>query len=370
MKKKIAIIINSIDYRGPGMVVLNLLNNLNQDKFDISLITLRNKNNKNIISKLKENNIKVIEFGFKKAINVVLKKRYIIYYLKKEKFDIIHSHGIVSDYLCSYLPSTVTRITTLHCNMYEDYPNRYGKYKGTIIAKLHLSIINRLDLCICCSRSVYNAMDKYLSNGTYITNGIDIIKKESTKKISRRDLKIPSDYIVYVFVGTLNKGKNITNLIKLFKNNKQDDEVLLIVGDGESFDECKEIAASDKSIIMVGRQVNVYDYLKLSNAYISFSKSEGMSISCLEALANGDFLLLSNIDSHKELIDSTTTYVGELFNEYNFKEKKEKLRQKIKSLGNSYNNELITCHEKYFSGKVMTKAYEKKYIEEIEKNKK
>lgn len=369
MKIKIAIIINTISYRGPANVVLNILKSLDLKKYDVTLITLKNSNDQNIIKKLENNSINVKQFNIKGRLKVLRNIHFIREFINKSDFNIVHCHGITPDFICSSLNKDIKTISTIHCNLYEDYYSRFGKIIGFCAAKFDIMCLNKIDCNICCSKSVFNALKNKVKNIDYITNGIDLRKIESgeTKDvISRGKYKIPEDAFVYVFVGSLNKRKNVKNLVSDFRKYREEDEYLIIVGDGEELSLCKSLTKDDSHIVYAGRQKNVYDYMKISNVYVSYSLSEGMSISCLEALANGNYLLLSNIPSHSELINSSNVYLGEIFNFDDFKSKKKLLRTKLtKTLNNS---DVIKYHNENLSSFAMSTKYQKKYESLLEDN--
>ena len=58
---RIAYVINYIVKNGPSSVVLNIINNLDREKYDVSLITLFFGNNPEVIEYLKSNGVSVYE---------------------------------------------------------------------------------------------------------------------------------------------------------------------------------------------------------------------------------------------------------------------------------------------------------------------
>lgn len=59
--KRIAYVINYIVKNGPSSVVLNLINNLDRSEYDISLITLFEGNDAEVVSTLRNNGVTVYE---------------------------------------------------------------------------------------------------------------------------------------------------------------------------------------------------------------------------------------------------------------------------------------------------------------------
>ena len=58
---RIAYVINYIVKNGPSSVVLNIINNLDREKYDVSLITLFSGNDSEVVAQLKDKGISVYE---------------------------------------------------------------------------------------------------------------------------------------------------------------------------------------------------------------------------------------------------------------------------------------------------------------------
>lgn len=322
---KIAYVINYIVKNGPSAVVLSLIDNLNKNDYDISLITLFPGNDPDVIFKLQKKHIKVYECTKLSRAGCILGQADEFQKLiERENFDIVHTHGFVPDILSSRLKHSARRITTIHNNMYEDYLNSYGYLKSRVFIALHLAALRKLDLCVCCSESVYHVMKGKIGNSTYIRNGIE--PANAMQAFTRKSLGIPQNARVFLYAGTLNEGKNIVWLIKKFVQSHNDDEFLLVLGKGECEAECKTNA--DDHVRMLGFRLNPTAYMAISDIYVSASKSEGFSLSVLEALSCGLGVLLSDIPSHREIIDMPKeVYIGERFSNSNFDEKLNQFRE-------------------------------------------
>ena len=145
--------------------------------------------------------------------------------------------------------------------------------------------------------------------------------------ITRAEVNVPEDARVFLYAGVLNSRKNIVWLIENFVQCHENDEYLLVLGSGEKEAECK--AKADDHIRMLGFQTDPIAYMNISDVYVSASKSEGFSISVLEALSCGLGLLLSDIPSHREVVEmGQDVYLGEVFSLDNFKFKLDALRKK------------------------------------------
>lgn len=347
---KIVYMITNIKNCGPFSVIRGLLDNINEEKYIISLF---GNDDKKVVKELEDNGIKVINLNLSKS-NIFIKGSKILQKtLDKFEPNVVHSHGLLPDYLLSKV-SNYYKVTTIHNNPYEDYIFNFG-LMGKFWIWFHLRHLKNFDRVICCSKTVYNVINKKVDNCIFICNGINIesYDKETTRKNVRNRLGLKSTDIVYVYAGVLSNIKKVLTLIDNFNANHEENEYLIILGDGPLKNEC--IEKKGTNILMLGYQNNVIDYYLASDIYISASCSEGFSMSILEALSAGNLLLLSNIPSHNEMINlESSIYLGETFDKNNFKEKKKKVCLKLKE-----NNVLEICD--IISAKKMADLYLTEY---------
>ncbi len=354
--RKIAYVINFIVKGGPSSVVLNMIHNLDRTEYEPILITLFEGNSPAILSKEREHGLQIIECNHKSRLQFILQglpeyQRI----LKDNHIDIVHGHGFVPDVTNARLGHAFKTISTAHNIMFEDYRLNYGSVKGLIYCKIHLWAMRRLDRVVCCSKSVYDTMKDYIPGCQYIENGIEEVKAPC--QVSRADLHIPDDAIVFLYAGVLNRRKRVPFLIENFVKNHGSKEYLLTLGEGEELERCKAMA--DDHVIFVGFQRNPYQYMAISDIYASASSSEGFSISVLEALQHGLGLFLSDIPSHREVLEGAEDiYLGEYFSTTNFAEKYETLI-KNDSMLNSL--EIKTYQSKRLSATAMMISYMQQY---------
>ena len=354
---RIAYVINYIVKGGPSAVVLNMIHNLDRTQYEPVLITLFEGNDPEIIATEKKAGLQIIECNHTSRLQFLLHglSGYKII-LEEHHIDIVHGHGFIPDFMNARLGKKFKTISTAHNIMFEDYLMNYGRVKGSIYCYMHLWAMRRLDQVVCCSKSVYDIMKNYIPGCQYIENGIEDF--EYPCHVSRSDLHLPEDSIVFLYAGYLIQRKRVPFLVENFVKCHGTKEYLLILGMGEDEDLCKSLA--DNHVIFAGFQTNPYQYMAISDIYTSASSSEGFSISVLEAMHCGLGLLLSDIPSHKEVIEGgEELYVGELFSEENFAEKYLALIQSISKIDKT----LIRAYQgNKLSAKTMMYQYMKKYI--------
>lgn len=353
---RIAYVINYIVKGGPSAVVLNIIHNLDRTRFEPVLITLFEGNDPRIIVNEKKAGLQIIECNHKNRLQFLLHGLFEYKKIMEEhQIDIIHGHGFIPDIMNARLGNKFKTISTVHNIMFEDYLMNYGRAKGSIYCQMHLWAMRRLDQVICCSKAVYDVMKKHIPGCQYIENGIEDF--EYPYHVSRSDLHLPEDSIVFLYAGYLIQRKRVPFLVENFVKCHGPKEYLLILGMGEDEDLCKSLA--DNHVVFAGFQTNPYQYMAISDIYTSASSSEGFSISVLEAMHCGLGLFLSDIPSHREVVEGTSgLYVGELFAEDNFTEKYATLVQSISKIDKG----LIREYQgKKLSAKAMMNQYEQIY---------
>ena len=351
---RIAYVINYIVKNGPSSVVLNLINNLDRKKYDISLITLFSGNNPEVVACLKDKGISIYECATLSRMKCLLGQcKEFDDTVKNGHYDILHTHGLIPDIISSRLDCSAKKITTIHNNMYEDYLDSYGWLRSRIFIAMHLDALKKLNKCVCCSEYVYRVMKPKLNNTTYIRNGIEPVKAQSV--VTREALDIPKDARLFLYAGVLNSRKNIVWLIEHFAQYHNENEYLLVLGKGDKETECKEKA--DDHVRMLGFQSDPIAYMNISDVYTSASKSEGFSISVLEALSCGLGLFLSDIPSHREVVEmGRDIYLGEIFETMNFKKKMDSLRK-----NKLISEKIAEFHKCELSAEKMTLQYQSEY---------
>jgi glycosyltransferase involved in cell wall biosynthesis len=128
-----------------------------------------------------------------------------------------------------------------------------------------------------------------------------------TNKLKIREkLNIPGNKTVFLYTGRLQAIKGIDILLRGWKNGQKlinEELVLVLVGDhSEIVDEINDDPVLAKSIIMTGIQKNVVDYYQAADIFIIASRTEGLSVSLLEAMACGLPVIASNVGGTPDVV--------------------------------------------------------------------
>ena len=247
---------------------------------------------------------------FKKYSEVIVYSRrqpvHFVRSIKKNNYDIIHSHTIIADLFSRMLPSGIRKITTIHNYPDVDSIYRRGKIIGGLLYYLQ-SKASRHFFKVACSDSVkrYCQSQLKMDNIVAIPNGVP------SSHLSLRPFK--SDVTHFYYLGSLSRRKNVVELISgftewcLHKN-----AVLNLIGDGELFNELSSNFASN-NVIFHGKITHPEEIVINFDCFVSSSRAEGMPLALLEGLSLGKSYICSNIEPHSEVYQADGGGAGVLY---------------------------------------------------------
>ena len=302
-KVRIAYIVSSLKRCGPMVQLLGLIQGLNRERFQPSIITLSPEPEDTMIQSFLENDVKINSLGLKRRESFLGGK------LRKQLSEIspmiVHSHGIRADFLAATFLQDYYTCNTIHSFAFEDYGLTYGRVMGSLLARQHCRFIRRIIVPISCSRTVADKLARSVQiEPEVVPNGVDtkvfVPVTTEEKLMLRKKLGIPLDCTLFVSTGNLSVLKDPVTLIKGFQQAQLANSKLVVLGDGP----LKDVLAkeADDSVIIAGKVSNVHQYLKAADVYVSCSQSEGLPMAVLEAMSTGIPVVLSNIDSHREVL--------------------------------------------------------------------
>lgn len=360
---KLLYLVPSLKKVGPTNQLYYMIQSLDRNIFDVSIITFSKKYNDDEYKKFMNLNINIIQlnmssiygilFGFIKIKNIV----------KKINPDIIHTHLFRADLIAAFFLSNYKRIATARGELTtgKHYIEELGFTIGIIYTKLHTIALRKIDQVVSISKAVSNDLNENNINNILINNGVDLDKyKQSSIKIKeqfRDKLNIKKDRKIFITVGSLIERKRPNILIKAFVNANISNTTLLVLGTGVMHDELINQYNHYENIVFLGFKKNVLDYLMLSDYFISVSSAEGLPNSVLEAASCGLPCILSNIQPHIEIIKikDKDDFLVTLDN-------KNDLESKIKNIIDKDYNKLSNITriniEKRFDSKLMSDNYQ------------
>ena len=149
-------------------------------------------------------------------------------------------------------------------------------------------------------------------------------------------------------------------IIRAFEELKDDRIGLLLLGNGELYDELKK--HETENLKMPGFKSNIYDYLKASDYYISASDVEGLANTLLESMTVGLPCVLSDIPSHKEVLSKAEQTIGYTFNNKDMNGLKNAMHSILEIDEVCVRTQIQSLFQKYYTAQKMSESYQKAYI--------
>lgn len=374
-KKKILFTAYNLGMGGVEKSLVNLLNNLDYNKYDVTLyLQLASGEFIDQVNK----NVNIYGYNLSKLKNKILKRisnilKYIIILIKNFKkydFSCCYAPGYPLSSILALFGSS-SNAAWLHTNIvtYMSQGDWYEKVKGKKsddTTKKVKFFINRMFFRQFKNQIFVsqNAMDAYLDiypkdknkcKVIYnIINGKEMIEKSKEMVDLKRD-KVKT----FIHVGRHTESdKRITRIINAAeKLRKNYDFKILLVGDGIDNSLYREMVKKlklEKYVIFTGKKTNPFPYYKISDALILSSEFEGYPTVFLEAMILNIPIITTNVsDAEKDIKDKygivvdnddDSIYYGMkmfLEKEYNFS----------KFDYSEYNNSNIKKLEEIFYGK-------------------
>lgn len=149
---------------------------------------------------------------------------------------------------------------------------------------------------------------------TVIYNGVDLESVEKNKQMLkdhrlelRRSFGIEENAFVFLTVARITKQKNHHLMVEAFAESltKKPNAQLLIVGDGELLAPLREYVKSlnlEGKVVFTGERHDVHTFYSISDAFMVTSRHEGFCIAAMEGLAFGMPLLSTKVAGIEEYL--------------------------------------------------------------------
>ncbi len=312
---KILFLINSLGGGGAERVLVNLVNNMDLSKYDITVQTIFKAGvNKNLLS----SEIRLIEGKIKsfKGISYVIKllPSFVLYkYFIKEEYDVViaYMHGVATKILSS-APQKTKKIAWLHTDM------RNSTLSKVIWQSQIVKTFNSYDKIVGVAKSVSQSfIDMYcLSEKVttcYNTNDVKRIHELACEKINRTGWNNQSNCIKIITIGRLSKEKGFSRLIDCCSKLRDDGHnfQLLFLGKGplesELREQCKKLRL-ENIISFGGYQENPYSFLQHADLFVCSSIQEGLNTAMSEAIILGVPVISTKVSGASEVLGENSEY--------------------------------------------------------------
>ncbi len=291
---------------GAQSVVLNLIKNLDKERFKVSMCALQGGI---LFEETKKLGIEVELLRSKPIFDIKAVIR-LTKLMKKQKIDIVHCHGFDSAYygvLAAKLARIPVCIVTMHGRYWSEKKRRILVSKVTVkLADTVIAISN--DLRKMLLRTLKLPDEKVIT----IYNGIGLRKFgiEENGRQKKRELGIGFNVPVIGIIANLRvvKGhiyflKAASKVLKIFPDAK-----FILVGSGKLRKDLENLTRQlgiAKNILFLGQRRDIPSILNMLDVFALSSLSEEISLAILEAMAMRKPVVATNVGGNPEIITNS-----------------------------------------------------------------
>ncbi len=367
---KILYAISSLANEGPTRVLLNVVRNLDRSQFDPTVVTFTAEKSSSLLAEFQSISVPIIQLMDTiqaKPTGTLHRARAFRHLMLTGHFQIAHAHCPRSlFFLVAATPRSVKLAYTVHGYPDTQFKVIHGAIKGPIITAGSNLALRLIDQPIACADSVAaEYLEKKGLTFPAVNNGIEPMSLAhcGDRNTALECLGLDPSKRHLLFVGRLSAEKRIQELVRSFAALNMPQIDLVVVGNGP--DEAMLRTIPNKHIHLMGFHSDIRPFLAGCDYYISPSATEGLANSLLEAMSVGMPSLLSDIPSHRSVIQICDRFVAQTFDPTS----PESLIAGVKTLLEQ-DTEFVRAgirenFQTLFHAQIMTRGYEAIYREMI-----
>ena len=311
---KLLFLIHNLGSGGAEKVLVNLVNNMDNEKNDITVITLFGGgiNEQFLSKKIKYHSVFPRMIRGNSYLMKLLSPRQLHKLCVKEQYDveIAYLEGPSSRVISGCPDKRTKLISWIHVEQH-NMKKVAGSFRSN---KEALSCYNRFNQVVCVSKFVKNDFTRVLNYKNPVTvlyNTIesDKIRSAALESVSEMNTSAEKKLIA---VGTLKASKGYMRLLEIIRKLKEEHSIhLYILGIGPLEKEMtKFINDNDlnENVTLLGYKTNPYKYVANSDLLVCASFAEGFSTAVSEALIVGTPVCTVNVSGMTELLGDNSEY--------------------------------------------------------------
>lgn len=306
---KILFLIHDLGQGGAEKVLVNLVNNMDRSKFDISVTVLFGGgiNEQFLASDIHFSAVFPKEVPGNSKLMKLLTPKQLHRLCVKEHYDIEVSYleGPSARVISGCQDSDTKLVSWIHVEQHT-MDKLAGSFRSEQEAR---ACYNRFDQTVCVSQYVHNDFCQLLDfrkpcRVLYNTVESDRILSEASE--AAPELADDGE-IRLIAVGTLKQSKGYMRLLQIFRRlrDEQFPVHLYILGIGPLQQEMEEYIRQNKlqdTVTLLGYQTNPYKYVSKCDLFVCASFAEGFSTAATEALIVGTPVCTVEVSGMKEML--------------------------------------------------------------------
>jgi len=313
--KKVLFLIHDLGQGGAEKVLVNLVNNMDRSKFDITVMSLFSGG---INEQFLKKDIRYITIykhmirgnsTFMKILSPkVLHRLYI-----KDTYDIevAYLEGPCARIISGCVNPNTKLVSWIHVEQHT-MSNLSKSFRNSKEAQQCYAKFNKV---ICVSEYVKNDFMSILNCNNSCSVLYNTIESEKIIELSKQDIDInfDSNSLNLIAVGTLKKSKGYYRMLEVVDRLTDEgiDVCLYILGKGSLQEELikrVKMKKLDKKVIFLGYDTNPYRYVSKADLFICASYSEGFSTATTESLIVGTPVCTVEVSGMKEMLGDNNEY--------------------------------------------------------------
>ena len=317
MRIRVLFLIPSLENGGAEKVLVNLVNNMDFDKYEITVQTIFdygvNKQKLNPTVKYKSLLLKPFR-GYSRII-AVIPPRILYSVIVRDHYDVCISYleGSSAKIISGCNDPHTKKIAWIHTIMDTERRFRIGFVNSKMAVKTY-GLYDRISFV---SKDVMRAFYKTsklpASHGKVIYNTNETEKIRTMAKEPIQDIAIGHGSFNICCVGKITPNKGFDRLARILNQMRNESPSLHIyaIGVGEQQEEIKRYLKTNKlenRYTFVGYRDNPYKYVAACDLYVCASHKEGFSTAVTEALVVGTPVVSTDCSGARELLGEHNEY--------------------------------------------------------------
>lgn len=286
--------------------MLSLVENLDRNLFDPIVLSFTEGP---MVDRLRAMNISTRVIHTEKPFDRS-KREMVKRFLRQEQVELVHAHGTraCSNILSAARSLQIPVVYTVHgWSFHPDQPFLTRTLR--MMGERYLTSRTTLNISVSSSNRQTGRDTIGNFDSRVINNGIDRTKFNPEKSFTdiRKELSIPPDDLLIVFIARFTAHKQPLSLIQAFRQALPElpGMHLLLAGDGDQKEEAVRMingmGLQDKITLQPFRQ-DVPDVLAAADIFVLPSLWEGLPIGLLEAMSMGKAVIATEVDGTREIV--------------------------------------------------------------------
>lgn len=314
--KKVLFLIHDLGQGGAEKVLVNLVNNMDHTKFDITVMTLfdHGENRQFLGDKIHYKTWCKKMLPGNSHIMKLLSPQQLHKLIIKDHYDIEVSYleGPCARIVSGCTDESVKSVSWIHIEQYTT-KRAVASFRSQNEA---VECYKRFDKIISVSKTVEMDFQKVLNIDAayqvlYNTNESEKIRKLSEEKITEDIYQ--ENAVNLVGVGKLLKSKGFDRVLRITKQLISENNLihLYILGEGpekETLQNYIENNGLENNVTLLGYQINPYKYISRCDLFVCASHAEGFSTAATEALILGVPVCTVEVSGMKEMLGENNEY--------------------------------------------------------------